>query len=330
MKQLYELRAHDCFRCSVVPDLHLSGDPSLPLRVYVLQCRGGCYYVGISLKEKILSRLSEQFDARSEFCSYYCKKNAPTGVLCVWPAASEAIEAAVYFEMLRSLRVSDFSKLGGWTQTSANVSPVVVMQMTQAKRQLTNRCFDCGGSHHAGHRSCQGSNLNCWYRCVNCKEKNNASARGQSTLEGAANTQDLSRHVAAAAAKAAPSPSTLVPPAAAPVDAHPSGPVFRRPAGQTFKRQAPALSLDECWQRCRKKGRYGAVRDVLKDMDTVQAGKSIVHINENAPRWRTRFKWKAGEYERGIASFSAHQKGGSPGVGCTREAMADVYRHHAR
>ena len=109
-----------------------------------------------------------------------------------------------------------------------------------------------------------------------------------------------------------------------------SGPVFRRPAGQAFKRQAPDLSLDECWQRCRKKGRYGAVRDVLKDMDTVQAGRSIVHINENAPRWRKRFNWKAGEYKAGITEFSAHQKGGSPGVGCTREAMADVYRHHAR
>ena len=69
---------------------------------------------------------------------------------------------------------------------------------------------------------------------------------------------------------------------------------------------------------------------MLKDMDTVQAGRPIMHINENAPRWRKRFKWKAGEYKAGIAEFSAHQKGGSPGVGCTREAMADVYRHHAR
>ena len=339
MKRLHEVSAGACFRDPTVPYLGLSEDPSLPLRVYVLKCEGDCYYVGISPQEKILTRLSEQHDASSEFCSDYCRKNRVIGVLCVWPAASEAIEAAVFFAMLRSLAGSDWSKLGGWTQTSSKVSPLVAMHLTQAKRQLTNRCFDCGGSHHAGHRSCPGSNVNCWYKCVKCMALNNVSSRGQSTLEGAsakaaAQSEPPQRH--AVAAKASPHPAPRVSPVAplavpqisvepSPVDA-----VLKRPAGQAFQRQTPACSEDESWQRCRKKGRYGCVRDVLKAMDTVQAGKSIVHINENAPRWQTRFKWKAGEYKVGIADFSAHQSGGKKGVGCTREAMADVYKHHAR
>ena len=200
---------------------------------------------------------------------------------------------------------------------------------------MKNRCFECSGPHHAKHKACPGSNQGCWYKCIYCQERNNISSRGASRAQAPERAVAAAAASTTAAAKAVAKP--VLQPVAKAVGKAAAGPpppanlapVLKRPAGQSFKRQAPALSLDECWERCRKKGRYGAVKDVLKDMDTVQAGKSVGHIDENAPRWSTRFGWVAGEYKKGIAEFSAHQAGGSPGVGCTREAMVDVYRHHA-
>ncbi len=327
MKQLREVTAYDVFRASIVPDLGLSGDPSLPLRVYVLQCRNGCIYVGISPKEKILSRLSEQFDARSEFCSEYCRKNVPTGVLCVWPAASEAIEAAFCLGMVRALRLSDWSKLGGWTQTSDKVSPLVVMQMTQAKRQLTNRCFDCGGSHHAGHRSCRGSNLDCWYKCVCCKERNNVSSRGQSTLKGA---------VAEAPPPAAPRPAAgakATAKAAARASAPMPAPVPRkRPAGAAFGEVVCKKTFDECWdgEAVRKEppppkvARYACVKDFLKEMDTIKAGSAQKTIAERLKTLAKNKHWPKGSWDY-FPEFGRQGGGGSAGVGCTRAGMQDIF-----
>jgi predicted GIY-YIG superfamily endonuclease len=347
-----------CFRNDPVPDLLLPRNLALPLRVYVLKCADDCWYVGLSPKHKVQDRISEQFKADvSKGSSHYCQAHAPISVACVWPVAAHAMEAAFFYAMQEALCITDFRRLGGWVYTSSKPSPLDVMRLTQTKRQLSNKCFDCGGSgHYANSALCPGSNLDCYYKCLQCKAWNNVSSRGQSTLQScAANRRDLARRGAAAPPSVSPSGPPSSPPASSPrASVSPSGPrssppasspralvspsgppasnppVLKRPAGQAFKRNAPALSLDGCWERCRKKGRYGAVRDVLRDMDTVQAGKSIRHIDENAPRWRTRFHWKAGEYKKGIAEFSAHQEGGSPGVGCTRQAMEDVYRHHAR
>ena len=80
---------------SPVPDLGLNECLSFPLRVYVLGCEGACYYVGIAPKEKIGDRILEQFGGATHFC----EKHPPQEVLCVWPAASEAIEAAMFFGM---------------------------------------------------------------------------------------------------------------------------------------------------------------------------------------------------------------------------------------
>ena len=72
------------------------------------------------------------------------------------------------------------------------------------------------------------------------------------------------------------------------------------------------------------------MKDVLGEMDTVQAGRSHRHIDENLPRWSSRYGWRAGQYKKGISSFRGHHGGASPGAGCTAEAMADVYKHHNR
>ena len=120
MQKRSQVKADVFFRADPVPDLGLSDKAYLPLRVYVLKCSKSCYYVGISHKRNLLTRLAQQFDASSPHCSDYCKKNVPIGVLCVWPAASEAIEAAVFFGMLRALRLTDWSKLGGVSSESFN------------------------------------------------------------------------------------------------------------------------------------------------------------------------------------------------------------------
>ena len=72
------------------------------------------------------------------------------------------------------------------------------------------------------------------------------------------------------------------------------------------------------------------MRDVLGDMDTVQAGRSLKHIDENLPRWGSRFHWGAGQCKKNISAFAGHQGGARRGAGCTAEAMADVYQHHNR
>ena len=78
-------------------------------------------------------RIAKQFAGDG---SHFCDVNRPTEILMVWPAASAATEAAVFYGMQEFLGLSDYKKLGGWTQTSAKPSPLVVMQMTQSGRQL--------------------------------------------------------------------------------------------------------------------------------------------------------------------------------------------------
>ena len=153
-KQPGDITVASAFRVAPVPDLGLVSDAAYPLRVYVLLCRGGRFYVGIAPRGDVRKRIRSQFAGDG---SHFCAINKPQGVLMVWPAASEAIEAAVFYGMQRALGISDFRKLGGWTQTSANPSPLVVMQMKESGRQLSNRCFACGGPHHAKYQDCLGT-----------------------------------------------------------------------------------------------------------------------------------------------------------------------------
>ena len=123
------------------------------------------------------------------------------------------MEAAFFYGMQEALALSDFSKLGGWTYTSSNPSPLDVMKLRQSKRQLENKCFECGmSSHYAGSPLCRGPNLDCFYKCLQCKAINNVSSRGQSTLEAVAATTTTTAapkaQAKAAAAAAATAAST--------------------------------------------------------------------------------------------------------------------------
>ena len=127
-KQPHELNAATCFRVSPVPDLGLVCDESFLLRVYVLRCEGNCFYVGITPTNK-LDRIQSQFEGTA---SHFCAVNRPIEVVALLPAKCEAIEAALFYGMQQALNNKDHTKLGGFTQTSAKPSPLVVMQMEMA------------------------------------------------------------------------------------------------------------------------------------------------------------------------------------------------------
>ena len=82
------------FRVSPVPELDLVADLSLPLRVYVLKCSNGKYYVGIAPAHKVKSRLREQFSGHADDSAHFCARNSPVSVLCVWPARHEAAQTS--------------------------------------------------------------------------------------------------------------------------------------------------------------------------------------------------------------------------------------------
>ena len=193
------------------------------------------------------------------------------------------------------------------------------MQNTQAKRQLMSRCFDCGQSHHAGHPSCRGSNLNCLYNCVNCKQRNDISSRGQSTLH---------LDVKAAKQSASSSPSARPPVATAAITTTAQTPAPPR-APSTRKRPASVIcqrSFDACWSsgNVRKKGRYACVKDFLRVMDTDKAKSALPTVPERLETMAKRKEWP-NDACKPVQEFSSGRGGGSPGVGATKAAMQDVY-----
>ena len=112
------------------------------------------------------------------------------------------------------------------------------------------------------------------------------------------------------------------------VDSSNAAPSRKRGARQAFQRNKSTSSFNECWSRCRKQGKYGCVKDLLREMDTAQAGRSFKHIDENLPRWSKKYSWKAHMFKMGLNAFSGHQGGASAGAGCTEDAMTDVFNHN--
>ena len=82
-KQADEISAKTIFRVSPVPALDLEADISLPLRAYVLKCRNGKHYVGISPAHKIKTRIQGHFSENAMDASHFCAKNPLISVLCV-------------------------------------------------------------------------------------------------------------------------------------------------------------------------------------------------------------------------------------------------------
>ena len=112
--------------------LGLTEDVNLPMRVYVLQCRGPrgvkVWYVGI-LHVSELKRFRKHW--AGEAC-HYTKVYPPEKIVLLWPAPSESVEAYVYFEMLRRMPANQAWRLGGFTQTSSNPSRLDCLLAEQA------------------------------------------------------------------------------------------------------------------------------------------------------------------------------------------------------
>ena len=174
-----KVNAEFCFCDPSVPALGLVGDTTYPYRVYALQCRNGCVYVGISHRSEVKRRVSGHFDGGAQ--CHYTAKNKPTSVLLVWPAISTAVESYVYHAFLGRMPASQLEKLGGWVQTSSRLSPLATLMHEEARRQLKGVCFNCGSDRHWA-RACKAPLHGCTYKCPKpgCGGEIVVSARGQS------------------------------------------------------------------------------------------------------------------------------------------------------
>ena len=310
-----------CFRVAPVPMTGLSDDSSYPLRVYVLRCTGGKFYIGIHPKQKIQQRIAQHFTARrTDGASQFCVENPPQSVVCVWPAIDHSVEAAMFFAMMGALDTSDFRRIGGWVFTSARPSPLAVMQLEQCRRQLAKKCFDCGADHYAGHSSCKGPNQDCWYKCVGCGTRNNISARGQSNLSGTSASM-----VAKVAESAPPGHSSAL--------SAPRAETTRAVA--TARKRPPPLALDfeSLWIQVRKKPRtgrkeeLGSVVDLVNRMETKKAKAAQKHVNERIGPWSRRYNFGSPQhYEEGLVEFRSKGGGGSGGVGVTKDFGAAIFK----
>ena len=99
------LRKHTYWDKSLGKDFRLGlvEDVSLPLRVYVLECRTSrgalCQYVGIVHVSELRQRWERHWAGKVHYTSVY----PPQRVLLLWPASTEAAEAFVYNERLRGM-----------------------------------------------------------------------------------------------------------------------------------------------------------------------------------------------------------------------------------
>ncbi len=90
-------------------------------------------------------------------------------VAVVWPVASRAAEAYVFYALMESLPLCsvESGRLGGWTQTQSDPSRLQTFMLQREWRMLTRRCLDCGSSQHwAGDGECVAKALA--YPCSNC------------------------------------------------------------------------------------------------------------------------------------------------------------------
>lgn len=240
----------------------------------------------------------------------------------------------MYFGMLRATGIRDFSRLGGFVFTSPRPSPLTCMQISQAKRQLINQCFRCGGGHHA--KNCQKLQEDgCDYRCNNCRSTIRISSRGQSVIIPA-KSEASQRPVAPSAERSCTSGATRSSEPAAvprprsrtPTPAPSPGPVLRRPASASanFQHVVSPLTFEQCWGHAsvRREGRYRCCKDVLAVMDTVQAGRAMATVKERVQTLAKQQHWPEGSWKQ-LPQFRGFKGAGSHGVGCTKRAMRDLY-----
>lgn len=171
-----EIGQDSVFWDRTLPSLQLSEDPTLPYRVYVLEC-GDFKYVGFEHKSQVGARIRAHFSGQG---AHFTQEHRPKSVLGVWTVLHAAAEGYVFLLLLSMLGPGCVHRLGGWTQTSVTPSPLCKQQYEEQRRLLKNLCFKCGGSHWA--KKCAKEVHGVEYKCPTCKGKLVISSRGQSVM----------------------------------------------------------------------------------------------------------------------------------------------------
>ena len=131
-----------------LPDLRLGLDLTLDGRVYVLACEprdpGGAVttYVGYAQSVYVANRLTAQFKQR-RWAAHFCKIHKPLAIIGLWPVSVRAAEAYVYFCVAYSMSQCSIENgmLGGWTQTSTELSGLARLQLERERRMVSGSCL---------------------------------------------------------------------------------------------------------------------------------------------------------------------------------------------
>ena len=120
-----EVHIHFSYHDKSIPSFGLLENCDYDYRAYGLELEHECIYIGIAPKLQVKRTIQRHFESNS---CHNSSKHRPLRVLLVWPAISRAVEAYVYHAVLARLTVKQMreGKLGGWVQTSSNVSPVLL------------------------------------------------------------------------------------------------------------------------------------------------------------------------------------------------------------
>ena len=197
-----------------VPTLGLLENLSLEYRVYALELADNCVYVGIAHRSDIKRAIGRHFGVGGvKNKVHFTSVHSPKKVLLVWPAASTSVEAYVYYAFLGRLSggASQESSIGGWVQTSSNLSPVAGMVVQEARRQLRSECFNCGSRTHYA-RECPAPLNGRRYPCE-CGRSILVTSRGQTPRAAASSgTQALPQSRSSAQQSHSKDPTTAAAP----------------------------------------------------------------------------------------------------------------------
>ena len=178
------------FRGPCVPDLGLRDDDDAAReyddRVYVLRCapqREGApfvWYVGSARKSTIADRIRMEM-TQGEKAADFCKKNKPIQVEFVWPVASPAAEAYVYYAMLHGKppEAVQRGRVGGWTSNQAAPDDFNRLMVERDRRMLAGVCLSCGEAHMARQCKDQRKHDTCDLKCGRCASTLKVTSNGQ-------------------------------------------------------------------------------------------------------------------------------------------------------
>ena len=172
-----------CFWHSELPDLGLVLSRDLPFRIYALACEpsyvGGPknVYCGIEHRSQIWRRVNTQ-EGQGELAAHYCQVHKPQWIMGIWPVATRAAEAYLFAALVanRGEEALGKGRLGGWTQTSAELSNVSKMMLWRERRMVASDCLDCGSNGHAA-VECERVAY-AFVTCKQCNAQNRLSDRG--------------------------------------------------------------------------------------------------------------------------------------------------------